>query len=100
VLCILFVLSQQTNGDNEPWTLVNTTENYDAIIAAITFRDQLRNYVMDTQVMPFALCSPNSSGFIALGQQAAWATTNAPIDKPDLAPLPGRPCMRLHIHRR
>ncbi len=59
----------QTNGDNEPWTLVNTTENYDAIVASIRFRDQMRNYVMDTQ--------------------ANWAATNAPMISPIWLMFPG-----------
>jgi alpha-glucosidase (family GH31 glycosyl hydrolase) len=61
----------QTNGDNEPWTLVNTTDNYDAIVDAIRFRDQMRNYVMDTQ--------------------AAWSSSNAPMISPVWLLFPGDP---------
>ena len=52
----------QTNGDNEPWTLVNTTENYNAIVAAIRWRDQQRNYVMDTQLENSATNAPMTLG--------------------------------------
>ena len=58
-------------GDNEPWTLVNSTDNYNAIGAAIRFRDQLRNYVVDTQ--------------------ATWVSTNAPMIAPIWLLFPGDP---------
>jgi len=59
----------QTNGDNEPWTLVDPGVNYDSIVASIRFREQLRNYVMDTQ--------------------AAWAATGAPMIAPIWLLFPG-----------
>jgi alpha-D-xyloside xylohydrolase len=57
----------QTNGFNEPWTLFaqNTTASVaraDAFVAAIRWREQLRNYVLDAQ--------------------AAWAATGAPMAAP------------------
>lgn len=43
----------QTNGDNEPWTLFADTSasgaNYNAFVAAIRWREQQRNYIMDIQ---------------------------------------------------
>ena len=45
--------AQQTNGDNEPWTLFKDASaagvNYNAFVAAITWREQRRNYIMDIQ---------------------------------------------------
>ena len=42
---------QQTNGDNEPWTLFKDASaagvNYNAFVAAIRWREQRRNYIMD-----------------------------------------------------
>lgn len=57
----------QTNGFNEPWTLfaANTTTStaaMNALIAAMRWREQMRNYVMDTQ--------------------ANWAATGAPMVSP------------------
>jgi alpha-D-xyloside xylohydrolase len=64
----------QTNGDNEPWTLFaqNTSESVaamDALVAAIRWREQRRNYVVDTQ--------------------AAWAATGAPMCAPVWLAFPG-----------
>ena len=64
----------QTNGDNEPWTLFaqNTTASVaamNALIAAIRWRDQRRNYVVDTQ--------------------AGWSATGAPMCAPVWLRFPG-----------
>ena len=64
----------QTNGNNEPWTLFmqNTTASvarYTAFVAAIQWREQLRNYVLDTQ--------------------ATWAAEGAPMVSPVWLAFPG-----------
>ena len=64
----------QTTGYNEPWTLFaqntsTSTAAMDAFIAAIRWRDQRRNYVVDTQ--------------------AAWAATGAPMCTPVWVAFPG-----------
>jgi alpha-D-xyloside xylohydrolase len=62
----------QTNGDNEPWTLFQGGEsspNYLAMVSAIRWREQKRNYVMD--------------------MQALWSKTNAPMCSPIWLLFPG-----------
>lgn len=80
-------------GDNEPWTLVNTTDNYNAIVSAIRFRDQLRNYVMDTQASYTRVSdeAPQRYQQIPLPSQATWSTTNAPMISPIWLLFPGDP---------
>jgi alpha-glucosidase (family GH31 glycosyl hydrolase) len=65
----------QTNGDNEPWTLFSNQTNYDAFVAAIVWREQMRNYVMDAQ--------------------AEWAASNAPMIAPVWLLFPGDPVCAL-----
>lgn len=59
----------QTNGDNEPWTLFRDPDNQAAFIDAIKWREQRRNYVVDTQ--------------------ANWAATGAPMIMPVWLLFPG-----------
>jgi alpha-D-xyloside xylohydrolase len=59
----------QTNGDNEPWTLFKNSTNEAAFIAAIKWREQVRNYVVDVQ--------------------ANWAATGAPMISPVWLLFPG-----------
>ena len=59
----------QTNGDNEPWTLFKNSTHYDAFVAAVRWREQVRNYV------------------VAL--QAEWAATGAPMIAPVWLHFPG-----------
>ena len=62
----------QTNGDNEPWTLFKAGEsspNYAAMVGAIRWREQHRNYVMDIQ--------------------ASWSATNVPMVAPVWLHFPG-----------
>jgi alpha-D-xyloside xylohydrolase len=61
----------QTNGDNEPWSLFKNSTNYDAFVAAIRWREQQRNYVMDAL--------------------ADWSATNAPVISPLWLLFPGDP---------
>lgn len=70
----------QTNGNNEPWTLFKAAEaspNYAAMVAAIQWREQHRNYVMDVQ--------------------AAWSATNAPMVSPVWLLFPGDPVCAFRI---
>ena len=62
----------QTNGENEPWTLFaegETGVNYLAFVSAIKWRDQMRNYVVDTQMV--------------------WSQTNVPMIRPVWLEFPG-----------
>ena len=71
----------QTNGDNEPWTIFKLAEaspNYAAMVAAIRWREQKRNYVMDIQ--------------------AAWSATNVPMVRPVWLEFPGDPVCAFTIH--
>ena len=62
-------ICMQTNGDNEPWTLFMNPVNEAAFIASIVWREQIRNYIMDTQ--------------------AVWAETGAPMISPVWLLFPG-----------
>jgi alpha-D-xyloside xylohydrolase len=67
----------QTNGDNEPWTLFKQQANYDAFVAAIRWREQHRNYVMDAQT--------------------DWAESGAPMLSPTWLLFPGDPVCAFRI---
>lgn len=67
----LFAFGRQTNGDNEPWTLLTNETNYAAFVAAIRWRHEMRDYVMQVQ--------------------RTWSETNQPMMAPVWLHFPGDP---------